>query len=130
MIRVILNEHVHEHMSHMVASDNKSTTTSFLLQQLASRNVEDMARQICASVPQFTKPGLNGLLAVTPTLFLLWPLSIAGNSRLSPPDVRSYVVDRLRFLGREARLPQSAWAADMIQEGKPMEDWLHLSHLA
>jgi hypothetical protein len=75
-------------------------------------------------------PEPNGLLAVTATLFLLWPLSFAGHTQFSPPDVRAYVIDRLRFLGKEARLPQGIWAADMIEEGKVMEDWLHLSHIA
>jgi hypothetical protein len=133
MIRLVLNEHIWEHISRMEPSTSsraRCTTSMFLLQELASRNVEDMARQICASVPQFGKKGPNGLWLITPVLFLLWPLAVAGNSRLTPPIVRAYIVDRLRYIGREAQLVQSTWAADMIQEGKMMEDWLHLSHLA
>jgi hypothetical protein len=133
MMRLVLNELIWEHMNLMAAGSNTegtSSTTSFLLQEIASRNVESLARQICASVPQFCRPCPNGLLPVTPTLFLLWPLTYAGHSRLSPPDVRVYAIYTLRFLGRETRLPQATWAADMIEENKEMEDWLHLSHLA
>jgi hypothetical protein len=134
MMRLILNEHIWQHMARLTTTNNtieaSSSTASFLLQGIATRNVEDLARQICASVPQFCKPLPNGLLAVTPTLFLVWPLAIAGHSPLSPPDVRAYAIDRLRFLGSEARIPQCIWAAEIIENNQDMEDWLHLSHIA
>lgn len=129
MMRLLFNEHIYGHMARIVSPtvdpDNvKLSTTSYLLQELARRNVEEMAREICASVPQFCKLNQYGILPVTPAAFLLWPLAIAGQNELSPPEIHEYAIDRLRFMGTEARLPQGVWAAEMLEDNKKdMEDW-------
>jgi len=127
MMRLLFNEHIHLHMSRIISVDPNNiqpSTTSYLLQELARRNVEEMAREICASVPQFCKRDANGILPVTPAAFLLWPLAIAGQNEFSPPEVHAYAIERLRFLGEEARLPQGVWAAEMLEDKKQhMEDW-------
>jgi hypothetical protein len=91
------------------------------LQEQTARNVADIATEICASVPQFARSNPR------PTVFtvapLLWPLTTAAESDLSPPSVRPYVIDRLHFLGTEARFPQATWAAQMLEQSEDLEDW-------
>jgi hypothetical protein len=128
MIRIFLNEAVHREVSAMIGADYESygfevPTDWILLQEMTARNAQRLASDICASVPQFTKLSAGQPLAVGPAAFLLWPLSAAGESYLSPEPLRLYAIDRLKFLGREARLPQALWAAQMLEESEKLEDW-------
>jgi hypothetical protein len=128
MIRIFLNEAVHREVSAKMGADYESygsevPTEWILLQEMTARNSQQIASDICASVPQFTKLSAGQPLAVTSAAFLLWPLSAAGESYLSPEPLRRYTIDRLKFLGREARLPQALWAAQMLEESRKLEDW-------
>jgi hypothetical protein len=91
------------------------------LQEQTARNVADLAMEICATVPQFAQS------SSPPTVFtvapLLWPLTTAAESFLSPPSVRTYIVDRLHFLGTAARFPQATWAAEMLEKSEQCDDW-------
>jgi hypothetical protein len=80
-----------------------------------------LAEQICASVPQFANTSPSPTVSVVAPL--LWPLAAAGESDLSPPSVRDYVISKLHFLGKQARVPQASWAAQMLEESKKLEDW-------
>ncbi|RDI77243.1 hypothetical protein Vi05172_g12791 [Venturia inaequalis] len=134
MIRIFLNEAAHREISALIGADYESygldvPTEWILLQEMCARNAQRIASDICASVPQFTKLSPGQPLAVATAAFLLWPLSAAGESYLSPEPLRLYAIDRLKFLGREARLPQALWAAQMLEEHEKLEDWLHMYHL-
>ena len=123
MIRIFLNEAVHREVSAMIGADYESygfevPADWILLQEMTARNAQRIASDICASVPQFTKLSAGEPLAVASAAFLLWPLSAAGESYLSPEPLRLYAIDRLKFLGREARLPQALWAAQMLEESE------------
>jgi hypothetical protein len=91
------------------------------LQEQTARNVADIAMEICATVPQFAAS------SPPPTVFsvapLLWPLTTAAESDLSPPSVRTYIIDRLYYLGKEAKFPQATWAAQMLDQSEHLEDW-------
>jgi hypothetical protein len=91
------------------------------IQEQTARNVADLAMEICATVPQFAQSN------PAPTVFtvapLLWPLTTAAESFLSPPSVRTYIADRLHFLGTAARFPQATWAAQMLEKSEHLEDW-------
>jgi hypothetical protein len=128
MIRIFLNEGAHREISALIGADYESygldvPTDWILLQEMTARNAQRLAGEICASVPQFTKLTPGQPLAVSSAAFLLWPLSAAGESYLSPEPLRLYAIDRLKFLGREARLPQALWAAQMLEESEKLEDW-------
>lgn len=128
MIRIFLNEAAHREISALIGADYESygldiPTDWILLQEMTARNAQRIAAEICASVPQFTRLSPGQPLPVASAAFLLWPLSAAGESYLSPEPLRLYVIDRLKFLGREARLPQALWAAQMLEESEKLEDW-------
>lgn len=128
MIRIFLNEAAHREISALIGADYESygldvPTEWILLQEMCARNAQRIASDICASVPQFTKMSPGQPLAVATAAFLMWPLSAAGESYLSPEPLRQYAIDRLKFLGREARLPQALWAAQMLEESEKLEDW-------
>lgn len=128
MIRIFLNEAAHREISALIGADYESYGLEvpadwILLQEMCARNAQRIAADICASVPQFTKLSPGQPLAVATAAFLLWPLSAAGESYLSPEPLRLYTIDRLKFLGQEARLPQALWAAQMLEESEKLEDW-------
>jgi hypothetical protein len=91
------------------------------LQEQTARNIADLSMEICATVPQYAHS------SPPPTVFtvahLLWPLSSAAESFLCPPSVRTYIMDRLYFLGDQARFSQATWAAQMLEDLECPPDW-------
>ncbi|XPS73039.1 hypothetical protein M3J09_005192 [Ascochyta lentis] len=119
MARIFLNGVMHGHARHLPSS------ASLLLVQ-ANNNVQQMAEDICASVPQFIRPKH---FSVASAATLLWPLSSVRGANLVPQGLRDYAEERLRFLGRELRIPQAEKVAARREVG-PLQDRLHMFYLS
>lgn len=86
----------------------------------------EMAVDICASVPQFTDPKH---FSVASAATLLWPLSTVRSADLVGDEVRAYAEGRLRFLGRELRIPQAEQVAS-CRDIDALKDGLHMFYLS
>ena len=80
--------------------------------------------------------GLNDLLGSIPysrgcidmksdfgARFLLWPLSVAGSSKLCPPEVRAIIIKQLKTIAEVHGIEQATEAATMLEEGVDIEKW-------
>lgn len=113
-----------------------------------TRTIERLATDICQSTTQFLQkpaPVLAGTSSSSPSsspspptqtmtvasaYFLIWPLfSAARASMLADPAIRTFAIDRLRFIEREMNIPPARKAAVMLERGVVHEDWLHMLHL-
>jgi hypothetical protein len=119
MTRILLNGIMHSHARYLLPSNS-----SLLIQ--AECNVHQMAVDICASVPQFTNPKH---FSVASAATLLWPLSSVRGADLVRQNLRDYAEGRLRFLGRELRIPQAEIIASR-HEANPLQDGLHMFYLS
>jgi len=127
MTRVLLNEIIYWQATKACSKLACGSLTSdwTILRALAADNVMKMAAEICASVPQFTQCPLPGMTttphSVASGSFLIWPLSIAGGSSLSPGSLCAYAADSLRFIGNENKVPQALDAARKLEQSKPLQ---------
>jgi Fungal specific transcription factor domain len=126
MTRLILNEMIHNRITDEMLSGHFIPPAWLELLSQTVQTAAEMAAEICASVPQFTQhPSPTGPRFLSPKscvvaqgYFLLWPLSIAGEARLTPEPIRVYVIDRLRYIGYQMKIPHALSIAQEIEDGK------------
>ncbi|KAL9621042.1 MAG: hypothetical protein Q9160_004427 [Pyrenula sp. 1 TL-2023] len=121
MVRVLLNESLLECCS-LLESDSDTPT---LLVENAITNNQTLAREICASCPQYLIPQgeenrsgqQNGIYA------LIFPLYITAWSHASPEPLRQWVLKQLRFMADEFCIRNAAIVADRVEEGAIVPPW-------
>lgn len=126
MIRLFIHEWIYFHAQGIIEGTPESSTSSITgslqdLQEDAKNVAHQMIFDILATVPQFTQ-----LSTASPPLtsrFLIWPLAAVGETTLVPPGGREYAIKCLRLLGDLSRMRQASKAAEMLEEGKLLEDW-------
>lgn len=145
MTRILLNELIHKQAAHL------PLPIATALQAQAVENIEQMAVDICASIPQFSDPADFGapshmrpvcdrfLYTQLPTAFptqtstapLLWPLSAIQGASLASEAVRMYATERLNVLGRQFRVPQvERLTIEKTREMSALQDGLHMFYVS
>lgn len=119
MTRIFLNGIRHAHARYLRPPNNP------MLAQ-AERTAMEMAADICASVPQFTDPKHFSFASAAT---LLWPLSTVRGADLVGQKLQEYAEGRLKYLGRELRIPQAEKVAS-CREIDPLKDGLHMFYLS
>jgi hypothetical protein len=124
MVRILLNEIIYAHAASL------PTVARQITQREAVAKIEEMATQICASIPQFTSQlGLSVSIKAS-TVSLLWPLSAVRGASLASGDVRMYAIDRLKFLGGESRMSQVVEIARKDSNFDALQDGLHMFYVS
>ena len=98
------------------------------------RRVVEAANDICGSVPQFFPADEHECFAQIPRAaaigyFLIWPLFTAGSSSFIEPATRYYIIDRLKVIAHDLKLPRAHKAAEMLAHGDRTETWMHICHV-
>lgn len=145
MTRILLNEIIHAHALHVPSQYGAPIRT------LAAHNLQNMATDICASIPQLIDPSIvpilpdsrmnSPLAPLTESILestspkavaasLLWPLSATRSASLASEDVRAYAVQQLNSLGREFHLPQTENVTLGQCEFDALQDGLHMFYVS
>jgi hypothetical protein len=136
MSRILLNETIHTYAS-WLPSDVRTK-----IRENAVTNIQHMCEDICASIPQFTasrnmSPSLPSVFSNTYSIptraaaaSLLWPLSAIRESSLCSDNVRAYAVERLKYIGRESRVPQVEKIAQENFGFDALQNGLHMLFLS
>lgn len=101
---------------------------------MAQEEVSKAAENICATVPQSFQVDVPQKLSdksstnVFKASSLVWPLFQVGANPLVTVSTKDYIVNTLRYIASEFKLPQAQWAGDLIEEGADDEDWVHMYH--
>jgi hypothetical protein len=90
------------------------------LQATAEANRIQVISDILASVPHFLDE--NGSSVSPAARFLIWPLTIVAERKLSPEPARRYAIWCLYGIAKQARIPQALYAAEAIESGAST-DW-------
>jgi hypothetical protein len=122
MVRILLNETIYAYSVSLPAVARQIT------QREAIADIEEMATQICASIPQFAGQLESSTKASTASL--LWPLSAVRGASLASEDVRMYAIERLRFLGGESRISQVEKIAREDSSFDALQDGLHMFYVS
>lgn len=129
MMRLFLNEAIHHvlsgdyHLVDLVMDDLGVESDSLLIS--TAKTCEQMARQICAGIPNYlhSSSSPSGRIVLAEASWLLWPLSVAGECHYVSDEVRQFAITQLQSLGQDTRLPQALWAAEMLKERSEDEEW-------
>ena len=120
MTRIFLNGIRHGHARYLRFPGKES-----LLEQ-AARTQQQMAVDICASVPQYADSKQSSIRSAAN---LLWPLSTVRSADLVGEDLRKYAEEKLKLLARELRIPQAEKIAG-CREVDALHDGLHMFYLS
>lgn len=92
----------------------------------AACNAQQMAADICASVPQYANSEQSFIGSASN---LLWPLSTVRSADLVGEDLRNYAEGKLKLLARELRIPQAEKIAG-CRDIDALHDGLHMFYLS
>ena len=129
MCRLRLNELIFSHAEResMLSKNTLQGTSMAKAMSAALVNTRAFACDISASVPQFLRQhdpeARVNANAVAWAQSLIWPLCVAGGSPLSSETFRLNIVEQIRTIGKAARLPQAALAANQLCHSCPDQDW-------
>lgn len=148
MSRILLSEIKYHHARKLSPS-----AYSRAMEYEAVANLQRMATDIAASIPQFTKPvGLFDEFCspgFVPDAFertmgdatmsrkaaaasLMWPLSVIRAASVVSEDLRIFAKEQLKLLGKEFRLPQAEKAATegRDEDQNSLENGLHMFYVS
>ena len=134
VMRILLNDIIRSHhisratvlSSNASASRNSSIATTF---------IDDLAKDICASVPQFTVPQFTGLKKPKPKsnarcmtqklrcYTLLFPLYVAALYASSTTQIQPWIVKQLRFMTHEIGIQNAKVVAEILERGEGTCPW-------
>lgn len=131
VIRILLNQSLVEHCSASHPDDKR-----LKLSAMAHENIELLAREICASVPQYmdcdgaarhrlAAKGSSHRHTHTHELdvySLIFPLYVAARSE-AVPDLRPWAIKLLHYMGDHFHLRNAEVAAQILERGTDVNPW-------
>jgi hypothetical protein len=129
MTRLMINQIIHDQLSIAMggAVDPETLSDLAMLSASCAHIITEMAEEICASVPQFlpNPPQGKDFQGTTAALgyYLMWPLSVAGGTKVPPPQVREYIIGRFRCIGNELKIPQALRIAERLRGSIGLGNW-------
>ena len=145
LCRMRLNSHIHSHAYHLPEA------LMVEKQRAASEAIEQMAEDICATVPQYMaamdssatvqtdtpcSPSCDVEEKLEPVSYrtiaasLLWPLWHVQINELASTEVRTWATERLKILGREYGVTQTETSRLEAPDFNALKDKLHMLFIA
>lgn len=131
VLRVLLNRTVVERCSALSANDRPLTLVA-----IARENIETLAREICASVPQYvdcddvarqrlTTSGAGHYHTYNHKLdvyTLIFPLYVGGSS-MGSSDLRQWVIKQLHYIGSHFHIRNAEVVAQILERETDSNPW-------
>lgn len=143
LVRILLNEYVLE--CYLEPAADITANGCSLLMSTASYNIETLACEICASVPQYvdclgaarsklpvSEPaitafdGAGHLHSPSQKLdcyTLIFPLYVAGRSRGSPSTLKPWIIKQLRHIGSHFGIRNAELICQILEKGADVNPW-------
>jgi hypothetical protein len=127
LVRILLNGSI---LSCARPSAEVSSTIGIeALETKARENIEILAREICASAPQYLAcRQLEAAHHHTPAeklncYTIIYPLYVAGQSKYISALAKERIIERLQFIGSHFDIRNSQLAAQMLVQGQEITPW-------
>ena len=98
--------------------------------EVQTNTIDNLARDICATAPQFTSPALSSLNALDCPMTqglrcytLIFPLYVAGMYANERTKIRQWVIKELRSMANEFRIPNANIVANMLERADGTSPW-------
>lgn len=143
LVRILLNEYVLE--CYLEPAADITANGCSLLMSTASYNIETLACEICASVPQYVDclGAARSKLPVSEPIItafdgaghlhspsqkldcytLIFPLYVAGRSRGSPSTLKLWIVKQLRHIGSHFGIRNAELICQILEKGADVNPW-------
>ena len=132
--RIMINEIILEQQQELLDHSRSVQTVNVEIAErsLADESITSLTSEICASVPQYTKPAakmLNSSHAAygnkihSPCYTLLFPLFVAGQSPTTPPLTREWILTQFRFMSKDLGIRNARLVLDILEHGKWVDPW-------
>lgn len=134
LVRVMLND---ELIDYYESTD--PTPATMALTTVSRNNIEQLAREICATVPQYTDcQGIakrirrytneedcsdHSAAHNLDCYSLVFPLYVAGHSPRAPPQLRQWIIDQLYYIGQHFRIRNAVDVASILEQRLPLDGW-------
>jgi hypothetical protein len=131
LVRIILNEALID--SYKVNATGSPTGPLPLLEPMKT-NIEAMASEICASVPQYLdcryaipRPEPSNHIH-TPAqnldcYTLIFPLYVVGWSKSTPDSLKSWVIEQLHYMGSHFGIRNAELVGQILERGENLNPW-------
>ena len=129
VMRMLLNDMIRvEYASRGTKSFNN--TCSYGSSSILTACVDDLAKEVCASVPQFTNhekttPRIK-VHCTTQRLqcyTLLFPLYVAGLHASAETRIKPWIVNQLRYMSKEMGIRNASFVADVLARDEGICPW-------
>jgi hypothetical protein len=131
VIRTLLNQSVVEYCPTKFPHERRLTIVT-----IARGHIESLAREICASAPQYTDceyaarnrltiPGKNHRHTHTHELdvySLIFPLYVAARSD-AVPQLKPWIIKQLHYMGSHFQIRNAEVAAQILEQGEDVDPW-------
>ena len=126
VMRVLLNDMIRvEYASRGTRPFNN--TSSYPSSSSLTGCIDDLAKEICASVPQFAKYNPRIKLHRTTQKLrcytLLFPLYVAGLHASDATRIKPWIVNQLRLISKEMSIRNASVIADLLEGDKGICSW-------
>ena len=129
VMRMLLNDMVRvEYASR--GSNSFNDTCSYRSLSILTACVDDIAKEVCASVPQFTyhkktipRIKVHGTTPKLRCYTLLFPLYVAGLHASAATRIKPWVVNQLRFMSKEMGIRNANFIADVLEREEGICPW-------
>jgi hypothetical protein len=131
LVRIILNETL---IDSYKANTIDSPTGPLPPLEPMKINIEAMASEICASVPQYldcryaiSRPECSNHIH-TPAqnldcYTLIFPLYVVGWSKSTPDSLKSWVIDQLHYMGSHFGIRNAELVGQILERGENLNPW-------
>ena len=129
VMRMLLNDMIRvEYASKGTKSFNN--TSSYRSSTILTGCINDIAKEICASVPQFTnyrktKARVKGHCTTQKLrcYTLLFPLYVAGLHASAATRIKSWIINQLRYMSKEMGIRNASVIADFLERDEGICPW-------
>lgn len=144
LVRILLNETIMEYCLGITGYLSSQTCAPLVI--VANSNIETLASEICASVPQYIdclgpaqsrqaapeKSAVNNILSAvhqhSPSHLLdcytlIFPLFVAGQSKRSPASLKVWVIKQLHFMGSHFGIRNAELVGQVLEQGRVVDPW-------
>ncbi|KAI9713951.1 MAG: hypothetical protein M1820_000681 [Bogoriella megaspora] len=128
-LRIMLNDIARKHSPFQPSvTDHRGDAGSE--PDVATETIDSLAREICASLPQYTlakarnsRAGTNPVLQRIQCYTLLWQMYVAGSAASDGSGIKDWIIKQLHFLSDDIGIRDANYVAEVLKNGVDTNPW-------
>lgn len=129
IMRILLNDIIRTYYIESPTKSSKKATTFFML-NTAINNTDALAKEICATAPQYTvyedtipTSQTNSATQRLQCYTLLFPLYVAGLYGSDTTKIKPWIIKQLRFMSNDIGIRNASFVAETLESARGTNPW-------